>query len=108
LSQARAGPRGRGPRVRGPRFESDEGPHRGADLRRAERYAEVLVDIGIADQIDGRVWRQTIEDLIAALREGGAAEGLATAVSRVGEILAEHAPPTRDPADELPNKVILV
>jgi putative membrane protein len=77
-------------------------------VAQAERYAEVLADIGIADQVDGRVWRQTIEDLVSALRDGGAAEGLATAVSRVGGILAEHAPPTRDGADELPNKVILV
>jgi uncharacterized membrane protein len=29
-------------------------------------------------------------------------------VDRVGAILAEHAPPHADDADELPNKVILI
>jgi putative membrane protein len=74
----------------------------------AERYAEVVADTGIADRVDQGVWRDAIEELVTALREGRGPEGLVAAVARVGAILAEHAPPRADDADELPNKVILI
>lgn len=73
----------------------------------AERYAEVLADTGIADRVDEAVWRQTVSELVEALRAGRPADGLITAVRRVGSVLAEHAPPSGDDVDELPNKVIL-
>ena len=74
----------------------------------AEHYAEVVADAGIAERVDEHVWRDTITELIAAIRAGRPADGLAMAVRKVGGILAEHAPPRADDADELPNKVILV
>jgi putative membrane protein len=74
----------------------------------AERYAEVIADTGIATQVDEGVWRETIEELVAALRESRGADGLAAAVARVGAILAEHAPRQAEDADELPNRVILI
>jgi putative membrane protein len=73
-----------------------------------ERYAEVIADAGIADRVDPSVWRDTIAELIEALRESRTADGLIAAVARVGAILAEHAPSAGDDADELPNKVILI
>jgi putative membrane protein len=74
----------------------------------AEHYAEVIADAGIAAHVDEAVWRETITELVAAFREGRAADGLAAAVERVGAILARHAPPRGDDRDELPNKVIVV
>jgi putative membrane protein len=74
----------------------------------AEHYAEILADTGIADRVDEGVWRETIEELIEAIKAGRAADGLIAAVRSVGAILAEHAPPHADDADELPNKVILL
>ncbi len=74
----------------------------------AEHYAEVVADAGIAAHVDETVWRDIIADLVAAIRAGRPAEGLATAVNRVGEVLAQHAPCRGDDRDELPNKVILV
>jgi putative membrane protein len=74
----------------------------------AEHYAEVVADSGIADRVDEHVWRDTITDLVSAFRAGRAADGLAAAVQRVGDILAEYAPPRGTDTDELPNKVILV
>jgi putative membrane protein len=74
----------------------------------AERYAEVVPDAGIGDRVDASAWRATIEDLVAALGRGEAAAGLLRAVARVGAILAEHAPPTADEADELPNRVVVI
>jgi putative membrane protein len=74
----------------------------------AERYAEVIADAGISDKVDPSVWRDTITELVGALRASQAADGLIAAVARVGAILAEHAPPGAADADELPNKVILI
>ncbi|HEX8167584.1 MAG TPA: TPM domain-containing protein [Beijerinckiaceae bacterium] len=74
----------------------------------AERYAEVIADAGIAGRVDPAVWRDTVAELIEALRAGRAGDGLMSAVRRVGAILAEHAPPPADDADELPNKVIVI
>jgi putative membrane protein len=77
-------------------------------LAAAEHYAEVVADAGIAAHVDETVWRDIIADLVVAIRAGRPAEGLVTAVNRVGEVLARHAPPRGDDRDELPNKVILV
>ncbi len=74
----------------------------------AEHYAEILADTGISDHVDERVWRDAIDDLIEAIKAGRPADGLIAAVRRVGAVLAEHAPPRLDDADELPNRVILV
>jgi putative membrane protein len=73
----------------------------------AEHYAEVVADTGIADRVDERVWRDTITELVEAIRAGRIADGLVAAVRRVGGVLAEHAPPRPGDTDELPNKVIL-
>jgi putative membrane protein len=73
----------------------------------AEHYAEVIADAGIADRVDEHVWRDAITELVEAIRGGRIADGLVAAVSRVGAVLAEHAPPRPDDTDELPNKVIL-
>jgi putative membrane protein len=74
----------------------------------AEHYAEILADIGIADRVDERVWRETVADLIDAIKAGHAADGLLAAIDRVGAVLAEHAPARADDIDEFPNKVILI
>jgi putative membrane protein len=74
----------------------------------AEHYAEVVADAGIAAQVDETVWRDTITELVTAIHDGRAADGLVTAVVRVGAILAKHAPPRVGDRDELPNKMILI
>ena len=74
----------------------------------AEHYAEVVADSGIADHVDEQVWRDTITELIEAIRRERAAEGLVAAVYRIGEILAQHAPIRAADTNELPNKVILI
>jgi putative membrane protein len=74
----------------------------------AEHYAEVLADSGIADRVDDRVWRETIESLIMSIKAGRLSEGLIHAVEKVGAILAAQAPPRSDDSDELANKVILI
>jgi putative membrane protein len=74
----------------------------------AEHYTEVVADAGIAAHVDETVWRDTITELVTAIRAGRQVDGLVTAVSRVGAILAQHAPVRESDRDELPNKVILI
>lgn len=74
----------------------------------AERYAEIIADIGVADRAGPAVWQEIIAELIEAIRAGKPADGLVRAVGRAGVILAEHAPPDANDANELPNKVVLL
>ncbi|MXQ13420.1 TPM domain-containing protein [Microvirga makkahensis] len=74
----------------------------------AEHYAEVIADIGIADRAGPAAWQEIITDLIEAIRQEKAGDGLVQAVRRAGAILAEHAPPGARDANELPNKVVLL
>ncbi|SCY18562.1 TPM domain-containing protein [Microvirga guangxiensis] len=74
----------------------------------AEHYAEIIADIGIADRAGPALWQEIIDALTAAIRQGKPCEGLLQAVQRAGAILAEHAPPQAQDANELPNKVVLL
>src|SRR4051794_33923850 len=74
----------------------------------AERYAEVVADEGIAARVDERAWRDIITELVESIQGGRAADGIAAAVQRIGQILAEHVAPQVGNPDELSNKVILI
>ena len=73
----------------------------------AERYAEVMADIGVADKVADDVWRAIVGDLIAATAENRLADGLVAAIEAIGDILAGVAPAV-DSEDELPNKVVII
>lgn len=74
----------------------------------AERYAEILVDDGIAEKVDDHVWREAVTDLVEALKDGKAVDGILSAVNRCADILAEHVPPDAHNPDELSNKVVII
>lgn len=74
----------------------------------AERYAEVIGDRTVAGRVDPAAWRDIIEALIAAMREGRTADALVAAVERIGTVLAQHVPPGSDDTDELPNRIVLL
>lgn len=75
-------------------------------LSMAEHRAEIVADEAIDSRVDEAVWGEAMAALLAELREGRCAEGMAAAVERVGAVLAEHFP--RDAADrnELPDRLI--
>jgi len=77
-------------------------------VARAEHYAEVLADTGIAERVDEDAWKHIVAALIEAIKSGQPAQGLMKAVSDIGAILAVHAPARFDDTDELPNKVIVL
>lgn len=74
----------------------------------AERYAEVVADIGIADRVDASAWRGIVEEITTATTEGRLADGLVGAVEQAGRLLAKDFPPRDNDEDELSNKVVLI
>jgi putative membrane protein len=77
-------------------------------VAQAERYAEILVDTGIAERVGEDTWKDIVEALIESIRAGNPSDGLLKVIRDVGAILAVHAPARFDDSDELPNKVIVI
>ena len=73
-----------------------------------ERYAEILVDTGLDGKVDQAVWDGIVEATLTSAREDRLREGLINAVRSVGAVLANHAPPSDDDVDELPNTVVIL
>lgn len=73
-----------------------------------ERYAEILVDAGLDGKVDQAVWDGIVEATLTAARQDRLREGLIDAVRSVGAVLANHAPPSDDDVDELPNTVVIL
>lgn len=69
----------------------------------AEHRAEIVADAAIARLVPAEVWGEAMADMLAELRKGCLAEGLAAGVRDVGLILAEHFP--RGPGDAPPNQL---
>jgi putative membrane protein len=72
----------------------------------AERYAEIVADVGINSKVTSDVWRNTIAALIAAINQDRAGDGFVAAIGQCGAILAQHFPPGALNPDELPNKLV--
>ena len=77
-------------------------------LSMAEHRAEIVADEAIAGKVPAEVWGQAMADMLAEIRKGAVAEGIAAGVRDVGVVLAEHFP--RDAADvnELPDRLIVL
>jgi putative membrane protein len=72
----------------------------------AERYAEIIADHGINAIVSADVWAGAIAEMIAAIKQGRAADGFIAAIARCGEVLARHFPPGELNRDELPDRVV--
>jgi len=74
----------------------------------AERYAEIVPDAAIAEQIDDNAFKPIVHRLTTKLGEESVADGVVEAVQACGGLLAPKFPPGGDNPDELPNKVVLL
>jgi putative membrane protein len=73
-----------------------------------ERYAEIVADSGIAGRVEPSVWTESMAVLIADIRAGRLADGLAGAVDRAAAVLATHFPPRPRDRNELPNDLVIL
>ncbi|HTQ06120.1 MAG TPA: TPM domain-containing protein [Polyangiaceae bacterium] len=75
-------------------------------LSELERRAVILGDEGIHGRIGDGGWQEHIDRIVSGIREGRAADGVVDVLGRLGEVLAEIAPPVGVNDDELPNTVL--
>lgn len=73
----------------------------------AERYVEILVDQGIADVLDNKVWEEIVADFTARVRQGETRQGFLECIAACGKLLKEHVPAT-DERNELPNHLVVL
>lgn len=73
-----------------------------------ERMAEVVADSAIAARVPDDKWDHLQELVQASFNLQHPVDGVFRAVEYAGEILEEHVPASGEPANELPNRVILV
>jgi len=69
-----------------------------------ERRAVILADAGINRSVPEDTWQGVVDELVAGIKAGRAAEAMRQAVTRCGRILAEYEVALRpDDTDELPD-----
>ena len=69
---------------------------------------EILADRGIDRHVAPERWRGIVADVVGAMKTGQTLTGFETAITQVGEILAEAVPKTPDNHNELDDRLILI
>lgn len=77
-------------------------------LSMREHRAEIVADVTIASQVPAEVWGEAMADMLAEIREGRVAEGLAAGIRDVGVVLADRFPRDAEDTNELPDRLIEV
>ena len=72
-----------------------------------ERRVQILADRAINEKVPPATWDTVVAQLLQAIKEGRATDGLCRAISRCGDLLAEHFPARPDDnPDELSDGLI--
>lgn len=74
----------------------------------ADRDVEIVADRGIARRVPVEEWEAICRRMEAAFRAGRFQEGAVAGVAAVGALLARHFPPEGTPANELPDRPVLL
>lgn len=77
-------------------------------LSMREHRAEIIADESIAAIVPAEVWGEAMGDMLAEIRKGRIAEGLAVGIRDVGFVLSQHFPRGDDDVNELPDRLIEV
>ncbi|MHA6718695.1 TPM domain-containing protein [Sphingomonas sp. RS6] len=75
-------------------------------LSLAEHRAEIIADSAIHSKVTPDVWGAAMAALLAEVKQGRPAEGMAAAVEQIGLVLAPHFPRAEDDVNELPDRLI--
>jgi len=73
----------------------------------AERYVEILVDQGIANVLDDKVWEDIVADFTAKVHQGDTRQGFLDCIAACGKLLKAHVPATHE-RNELPNHLVIL
>lgn len=74
----------------------------------AERFAEVIGDIGIYEKVPEEEWQKMVSDLVRDIEHKKPKEGFLKAIETSGTWLNKHFPPTSEPLNELSNHLIII
>lgn len=77
-------------------------------LSMAEHRAEIVADEAIATMVPAEVWGVAMADMLAEVKRGQLAQGIAAGVRDVGAVLAEQFPRGADDVNELPDRLIVL
>lgn len=77
-------------------------------LSMREHRAEIVADRPIAEKVPAEVWGAAMADMLAEIKQGRIAEGMAAGVRDVAQVLAQHFPRADDDRNELPDRLIEV
>ena len=72
----------------------------------AERYVEVIADVGINEKVAQEEWNNLVAALTNAASEDRLADGFVEAANRAGTLLSEHFPRQRGKINALEDKII--
>lgn len=75
-------------------------------LSMKEHRAEIIADEPIAELVPAEVWGEAMADMLAEIRKGCTAEGIAAGVRDVGKVLSEQFPRGAEDVNELPDRLI--
>ncbi len=75
-------------------------------LSMQEHRAEIVADRPIAEKVPAEIWGEAMADMLAEIRKGCTAEGIAAGVADVGKVLSQHFPRNGDDVNELPDRLI--
>jgi putative membrane protein len=74
----------------------------------AEHYARIIADDGIAARVPQREWQETVDALIAHMREDRIAEGFIVSIEMCADKLATHFPRAASDRSELPDRIYVI
>ncbi|HEU4651656.1 MAG TPA: hypothetical protein VFS49_09605 [Croceibacterium sp.] len=75
-------------------------------LSMREHRAHIVADEAIAGKVPPETWGEAMAAMLAHIGEGRCADGMISAVEKVGAVLAEHFPRAEDDTNELPDRLI--
>jgi putative membrane protein len=75
-------------------------------LSMGEHRAEIVADEAITAVTTPETWGEAMAALLAEVKAGRTADGIAAAVALVGVVLAEHFPRSEGDTNEIPDKLI--
>lgn len=75
-------------------------------LSMAEHRAEIIADHAITEVTTAETWGEAMAALLADVRDGRPADGIAAAVGKIGSVLTTHIPKSAGNPNEIPDKLI--
>lgn len=74
-------------------------------VSRAERYARIIADEGIARHVPQAQWQTAVDALVEHMRQDRPADGFIAAIAICSEVLARRFPAREVPSNVLPDRV---